>query len=107
MLLTASHSMDYPLCMKTDSQSWESMCRRCGLCCFEKLEDENGTVFFTSTPCRYLDVVSRECRIYERRFAINPKCIKLTPDLIRKLNWLHDQCGYRAAYGITRRKGNK
>lgn len=99
--------MDYPLTMITEDpvgESWEALCRHCGLCCFEKIEDESGTVFFTSTPCRYLDVVSRECRIYERRFAINPQCIKLTPELVKKLTWLHDECGYRAAYGITRRK---
>lgn len=98
--------MNYPLTMKTETskeQSWEVLCRHCGLCCFEKLEDDDGTVFFTSTPCRYLDIISRECRIYERRFEINPQCLKLTPELVKKLNWLHDECGYRAAYGLTRR----
>lgn len=86
---------------KTDQQ-WEQLCHRCGLCCFEKIEDEKGTVFFTATPCRYLDIISRECRIYERRFTVNPDCIKLTPDLVKNLHWLHDDCGYRSAFGVTR-----
>jgi uncharacterized cysteine cluster protein YcgN (CxxCxxCC family) len=77
--------------------AWEALCERCGLCCFEKIEDDSGTIFFTRTPCRYLDVVSRECRIYERRFAINPECVKLTPKLVGELNWLHDECAYRKA----------
>ncbi len=81
----------------TDNSAWERLCKRCGLCCFEKFEEGDGTVYFTRTPCRYLDVVTRECRIYERRFAINPDCIKLTPELIRKLHWLHDGCGYITA----------
>lgn len=78
-----------------DDSSWESLCRQCGLCCFEKIEDDAGTIFYTSVPCRYLDVVSRRCRIYERRFEINPDCIKLTEELVRELSWLHDSCGYR------------
>ncbi len=80
-----------------DDKYWENLCARCGLCCFEKIEDDSGTIFFTRTPCRYLDVVTRECRIYERRFAINPECVKLTPDLVRDLRWLHDGCSYRKA----------
>lgn len=85
-------------------EAWEELCQRCGLCCFEKIEDETGTIFFTSTPCRYLDVVSRQCVIYDRRFAINPDCIKLTEELVRELNWLHDQCAYRRALGLSRRR---
>ena len=87
-------------------EDWESLCEQCGLCCFEKIEDEDGTIFFTSTPCRYFDVVSRQCKIYERRFEIFPGCIKLTEELVRDLRWLHDDCGYRKAQGLKRqRKG--
>ncbi|BDV44089.1 hypothetical protein GURASL_30120 [Geotalea uraniireducens] len=94
--------------METTDQSgdaWEALCQRCGLCCFEKFEDETGIVFFTSTPCRYLDVVSRQCVIYDRRFTINPECVKLTEELVRELNWLHDECAYRRALGLSRRPG--
>jgi hypothetical protein len=92
----------------SDNANWETICRQCGLCCFEKIEDDDGTIFYTATPCRYLDVVSRECNIYERRFEINPECIKLTEKLVRELRWLHDDCGYRQALGLVRkcRKGS-
>ena len=89
--------------MKNQDESgdgWESLCERCGLCCFEKSEDENGTVFFTSTPCRYLDVTTRQCVIYDKRFDINPECVKLTEELVRTLPWLHDDCAYRKALGV-------
>ena len=79
----------------TADSGWESLCKQCGLCCFEKIEDERGNIFYTRTPCRYLDVVSRHCAIYERRFTINPTCIKLTPELARTLRWLPSDCGYR------------
>jgi uncharacterized cysteine cluster protein YcgN (CxxCxxCC family) len=86
---------------------WESLCERCGTCCFEKIEDESGAIFFTAIPCRYLDVTTRNCRIYDRRFEIYPDCIKLTEALVKELNWLHDNCGYRKALGITRRNSVK
>jgi uncharacterized cysteine cluster protein YcgN (CxxCxxCC family) len=86
-----------------DEQAWESICEQCGLCCFEKIEAESGAIFFTQTPCRYLDVETRQCKIYDRRFAINPECVKLTPELVREIRWLHDGCGYMKAFGLKNR----
>jgi len=82
---------------------WESLCARCGLCCFEKIEDDSGTIFFTSRACRYLDISTRLCKVYERRFIINPECVALTPELVESLPWLHDDCAYRRALGLPRR----
>jgi len=93
----------YPLPMDKDGKKleyWEKLCKQCGSCCFEKLEDEKGTIFYTGVPCRYLDVVTRKCKIYNRRFEIYPDCIQLTEDLVAELHWLHDGCGYRRALGI-------
>lgn len=88
-----------------DNRTWENLCEQCGTCCFEKLEDDAGTIFFSAVPCRYLDVVTRQCKVYERRFEINPDCLQLTPELVTQLHWLHDDCGYRKALGIKRRPG--
>lgn len=85
-------------------ENWEDLCEQCGLCCFEKLEDEKGRILFLDTACRYLDINTRQCKIYEKRFEINPECIQLTEELVQKLHWLHDECGYRKAYGLTRKK---
>ena len=95
------------LTVMSDNGEWEAICRQCGLCCFEKIEGENGTIFYTSIPCRYLDVVSRECRIYERRFEINPECVKLTEKLVQEITWLHDDCGYRQALGVVGKRKKK
>ena len=87
---------DFP----AEDPDWDSRCRQCGRCCFEKIEDERGNIFYTRTACRFLDVVSRECKIYERRFEINPGCVKLTPELVPTLRWLPRDCGYhRKAVG--------
>jgi uncharacterized cysteine cluster protein YcgN (CxxCxxCC family) len=80
-------------CSKEDT-NWDSHCKQCGSCCFEKIEDERGNIFYMQSACRFLDVVSRRCKIYERRFEINPSCIKLTPELIQTLRWLPRNCGY-------------
>jgi uncharacterized protein len=80
----------------TTAKEWETLCRGCGSCCFEKIEDERGTIFYTRTPCRYLDVVTRQCRIYDNRFVINPECVKLTVELVPTLRWLPRDCGYLA-----------
>ena len=103
--MTAAHPFRYVLkvmtCPKKDTNDqWEALCRQCGTCCFEKYEDGDGTIFYTKTACRYLDIESRRCRIYDRRFAINPECIKLTPELVGSLTWLHPECGYRMAAGL-------
>jgi uncharacterized cysteine cluster protein YcgN (CxxCxxCC family) len=82
---------------KLTKEEWEGLCNQCGLCCFEKIEDEDGRIFFTSTPCRYLDVNTRGCKIYKKRFKIFPECIQLTPELVQELKWLHRSCGYKQA----------
>ena len=64
------------------AEEWEKLCRGCGECCLEKIEDERGTIFYTLKPCRYLDIETRQCRIYDNRFVINPECVKLTPELV-------------------------
>ena len=86
---------------KEKDSNWESLCNQCGLCCFEKIENDNGSIFFTRTPCRYLDVVTRKCKIYDRRFEVNPECVQLTQELVKEISWLHDGCGYRQAMKAT------
>jgi len=76
------------------TEEWESLCRGCGSCCFEKIENERGTIFYTLKACRYLDMDTRQCRIYDNRFTINPDCVKLTAELVPTLRWLPRECGY-------------
>ena len=78
-----------------EGSDWDSLCLQCGRCCFEKIEDERGNILYTQTACRFLDVISRECKIFDRRFEINPSCVKLTPELVKTLRWLPRTCGYR------------
>ncbi len=78
---------------------WESLCQRCGLCCFEKTVDRRGRCQITRVPCRHLDVVTRSCRVYHKRLEVGESCVKLTPRLVAKADWLPEECAYREMWG--------
>ncbi len=64
-----------------NSSEWEEICERCGRCCYEKY-DYRGKIFYSDTPCEYLDTKTNQCRIYAQRSEINPGCVRLTPELV-------------------------
>lgn len=74
---------------------WENSCRRCGLCCFEKSVDLKGRFVTTSIPCRHLDIISRECRVYHKRLVVGEGCVELTPEIVASADWLPADCAYR------------
>ena len=74
---------------------WESLCDGCGKCCVHKLEDEDtGEMHATNVACRLLDRRSGRCKDYRNRRAYVPDCVRLTPSLIPKLDWLPQSCAY-------------
>ena len=75
---------------------WESLCDGCGRCCLVKLEDEDtGEIHFTSIGCRLLDAGTCGCRNYRQRQAQVSDCVKLTPEAVRRIEWLPPTCAYR------------
>lgn len=73
---------------------WDSLCRRCGRCCFEKWIEEEGAIRFTRVPCRHLDVVTRCCRVYDKRLEVGEGCVQLTPENVPTFHWLPASCAY-------------
>ena len=65
----------------SETLAWESICDHCGRCCYEKYE-YRGKIFYSDTPCEYLDPVTNLCRIYAQRSELNPECARLTPKLV-------------------------
>ncbi len=72
---------------------WEQLCRRCGCCCYEKL-DYRGEIFYTASPCAHLDETTHLCRVYHNRTEEQPDCVALTPEIIA-LGVLPPHCPYR------------
>ena len=80
-----------------DQQEWESLCDGCGLCCLQKLEDEDdpAAIYYTRVACKLLDRDSCQCSDYQNRRKQVPDCIQLTPKDAKDFGWLPPTCAYR------------
>lgn len=75
---------------------WESLCDGCGLCCLQKLEDEDtGEVYHTDLACRYMDLETCRCTVYSERLKKVPACTVLTLDTVNEYHWMPQTCAYR------------
>lgn len=77
-------------------KEWESLCDGCAMCCLHKIEDvDSGEVFMTDVACRLLDIGTCQCKDYQERSTFVKDCVPLTPEMVRKINWLPESCAYR------------
>lgn len=83
-----------------DRKEWEALCDGCGLCCLQKLQDEEtDEIAYTSISCQFLDIQSCKCQVYENRFEHLPECMNLTYDTLNTaLPWLPSTCAYKRVY---------
>jgi uncharacterized cysteine cluster protein YcgN (CxxCxxCC family) len=81
-------------------EEWESLCDGCGLCCLQKLQDdETEEIFYTSISCRFLNIESCRCSVYEKRFEYLPECLNLTVETFQTaLPWLPPSCAYKRVF---------
>ena len=82
-------------------KDWDSLCSRCGLCCYERDVSRSGKVAVNlSQPCEYLDEDSRLCRVYKDRFRICSDCQKV--NLFRALfhRSLPPSCAYARVFRV-------
>jgi len=85
---------------------WESLCKQCGLCCYER-ELRGGTLYINyNAPCRYLDTETKRCRVYDHRFRVSTDCRKMTIFHAKFSRYLPETCGYVEHYrkGVRKKK---
>lgn len=75
---------------------WEALCDGCGLCCLNKLQDEEtDEIVYTRVVCPYSDIQTGQCTDYPNRSINVPTCVQLTVDLAHEFHWLPSSCAYR------------
>jgi len=78
------------------TDEWESLCDHCGKCCLNKLEDEDtGEIHYTNAVCYLIDMKTCLCSRYSERQKLVPDCLKLSPKMLGRLNWMPKSCAYR------------
>lgn len=77
-----------------DKEAWEAICRKCGKCCYEKVDLGGGVIRYLDEPCEHLDLETRLCKVYEKRHEVEPDCISLTEVIVRHIHWLPPECAY-------------
>jgi len=80
---------------------WEALCDGCGKCCMVKFRtQETGELFQTDLACPLLDRETIRCTDYPNRNKRVANCVKLTPEIVRQIDWLPESCAYvRVANG--------
>lgn len=79
----------------------EALCRRCAQCCYEKIVDEDGEVYQTPIPCKYLDIDSGLCTVYGRRHDCQVRCLTVAEGITARAfpadcPYVQGVAGYRA-----------
>lgn len=79
---------------------WESLCDGCGLCCLNKLiDDENESLYYTNVACHLLDCNTGKCSNYAQRKQYVRDCIELNIDNLQQAQaWLPNTCAYKRLY---------
>lgn len=78
----------------TDDE-WEQLCDGCGLCCLNKLiDEETNEIYYTNVACDELDKETCLCKHYDERFQYQSDCIKLTKENVSQIPWLPKSCAY-------------
>ncbi|MBD3799134.1 YcgN family cysteine cluster protein [Sulfuricurvum sp.] len=81
------------------TQEWEALCDRCGLCCLNRIQVEEGdTIYLTRVACRCYDIGVGQCGDYPNRFAQVEGCTQLTIERISEFTWLPETCAYRLRF---------
>jgi uncharacterized cysteine cluster protein YcgN (CxxCxxCC family) len=75
-------------------KGWESHCKKCGLCCHEKVIINDTLVIDLDSYCEHYDIKTKTCKIYATRFVDSVRCKKVTLAKAMFASYLPPTCGY-------------
>lgn len=82
-------------------QEWEALCDGCGLCCLNRLQDEDddhAPIYLTRVACHCYDIKAERCSDYANRHERVEGCMRLTIERVAEFDWLPETCAYRLRY---------
>lgn len=77
---------------KLSPTEWDKICKRCGLCCLNKIDDA-GHIYYSNYTCQHFDLKSKCCNCYRQRLKC-ANCEKLTLAHILEGRLMPDSCAY-------------
>lgn len=79
---------------------WELLCSGCGKCCLHKINDrKNKKTLFTNVACRFLNIETCTCKLYENRHEAASDCLKIDIESLKETpRWLPKTCAYQLLY---------
>lgn len=84
-------------------RDWDSLCNRCGKCCYERTVQKHGKVIIHyNRPCRHLDTDTHLCKIYKDRFRKCDRCGKVGLWTALFNPSLPDDCAYVRTFRLWR-----
>lgn len=92
---------DYKTLNELSHDEWEALCDGCGLCCLNKIQDEDddlAPIYLTRVVCRCYDLTRQECQHYANRTQTVEGCVALTPHGVASYDWLPKTCAYRLIF---------
>lgn len=79
-------------------QQWETICKRCGLCCLVKMQigaNKHAGTFYTNICCDAFNPVTRQCTMYSNRLTRKKHdCKKVDINVILNGKLIPRTCGY-------------
>jgi uncharacterized cysteine cluster protein YcgN (CxxCxxCC family) len=84
--------------VKPTNHDRETLCLKCGRCCYHKVRTNTGAVFMTPVPCIHLDLETKLCRMYDHRHQ-EPWCRDPLENLSNENPVLPTDCPLAQAFG--------
>ena len=83
---------------KMSPQQWETICKKCGVCCLVKMQigtDKSMNTYYTNICCDAFNPVTRQCTMYNNRLSRkNHDCKKVDINVILEGKLVPRTCGY-------------